>query len=223
MLNNIYVKKFRKLQNYQDFMAKQLEFHRDVLNKNRLGYFVFLEHEDVYTIGRFSKIVNDKGLDVFKSTRGGSITYHGPGQIIFYPIINLRLLGLRLKDFVEALEDSVLLLLDSFNLIGKKNLYGPGVWIDNRKIASIGLAVRRGVTLHGLSLNLNCSLDKFNLIHPCGNPDVTVGNLDDFVKIEKNKCFNMLAEIFLDQIKCRVHYLKKKEISLSADSFESEP
>ena len=67
------------------------------------------------------------------------------------------------------------------------------------------------------------SFYKFNLIHPCGNPDVTVGNLDDFVKIDKNKCFNMLAEIFLDQIKSRVHYLKKKEISLSADSFESEP
>ena len=223
MSNYIYVKKFKEHQDYKKFISTQLEFYDSVSNGAALGFFLFLEHDDIYTIGRFTKFEDNRNLPIFRSTRGGNVTYHGPGQLIFYPIINLKSLGLKLKDFVDALQDAVLTLLNSFDLIGEKNIYGPGVWVQNKKIASIAVSVRKGISMHGLSINLNCSLDKFNLIAPCGNPEIMVGNLEDLTKLDKHKCCDLLANNFFDEIKSRINYPKKNKISLSADSFESEP
>ena len=108
MSNYIYVKKFKEHQDYKKFISTQLEFYDSVSNGAALGFFLFLEHDDIYTIGRFTKFEDNRNLPIFRSTRGGNVTYHGPGQLIFYPIINLKSLGLKLKDFVDALQDAVL-------------------------------------------------------------------------------------------------------------------
>ena len=227
MSNKIFIKNFEEPQDYQAFLLKQLDYHDDVLKGNALGYLLFLEHTDIYTIGRFGKTSGniDKNATVpfIRTTRGGNITYHGAGQLVFYPILNINILKLILKDLVDALQEAVLGTLSGLGLTGRKNVNGPGVWIEDKKIASIGLSLKKGVSMHGLSVNLNCSLDKFGLIEPCGNPKIMVGNLSDYINIEKREFANVLSKNFLSQDQLRINYPKKKEISLSADSFESEP
>ena len=227
MSNKIYVESFKEPQDYETFFLKQLYYHDKVLKGDALGYLLFLEHNDVYTIGRFGKIDTNinYNLDIplIKSTRGGSITYHGVGQLIFYPILNIGILKLRLKDFIDALQETVLEILFMFDLVGKKNVYGPGVWIEDKKIASIGVSLKRGVSMHGISINLDCSIDKFYLIKPCGNPNILVGNISDYKKIKKHEFIELLAKNFLNQLKLKINYPKKNRISLLADSSESEP
>ncbi len=227
MLNKIFIKNFEEPQDYQAFFLKQLSYHDNVLRGNALGYLLFLEHTDIYTIGRFGKTdenINENAtVPLVRTTRGGNVTYHGVGQLVFYPILNTNILKLKLKDLVDALQEAVLGTLSVLGLVGRKNVDGPGVWIGDKKIASIGLSLKKGVSMHGLSINLNCSLDKFELIKPCGNPKIMVGNLSDYINIEKREFVKLFSKNFFSQVKLKINYPKKKEISLSADSFESEP
>jgi len=227
MSNKIYVESFKEPQDYEAFFVKQLNYQNKVLRGDALGYFLFLEHDDVYTVGRFAKLyINANShlhVPIIKSTRGGSITYHGLGQLVFYPILNIGILKLKLKDFVDILQETVIEILSMFNLVGRKNIYGPGVWIKNKKVASIGISIRRGVSMHGISINLDCSIDKFYLIEPCGNPNTLVGNISDYKKIKKHEFIELLSKNFLNQLKLKTSYPKKNRISLLADCSESEP
>ena len=141
---------------------------------------ILVEHNPVMTMGRRSKETDlllpedeyaRRGIEVHRIERGGLITYHGPGQAVAYPVFLLRRHGLGVADFVRALEDIILAVLSDYGLDGRRRPGHPGVWVGPDKIASIGLAVRRGVTFHGLSLNADPDLNHFGLINPCGlNP-----------------------------------------------------
>ena len=133
---------------------------------------LFVEHPHVYTLGRGGQEANvlaAQGVPVIRTGRGGDVTYHGPGQMVAYPIIDLRSkLRKEVHRYLRNLETSAIRALNDFGLDGIRRHPYTGIWIDNRKIAAIGIAVRRGITFHGLALNVNTDLSYFSRIIPCG-------------------------------------------------------
>ena len=131
----------------------------------------FLEHEPVYTQGvSCSEPVREGASDIplVKSDRGGQITYHGPGQLVAYLLLDLRRLGLGVRQLVSMIEASIIELLDQFGLTAVARPGAPGVYVDGEKIAALGLRVRSGCCYHGLSLNVDMELRPFSRINPCG-------------------------------------------------------
>lgn len=134
---------------------------------------ILLEHEPVYTIGRLLDKSSLRAVDhlpypVFETNRGGQATYHGPGQLVGYPILDLRARGRDLHGYLRKLEDLLIDLLEEFGIPGSKIEGKTGVWVQDRKIASIGVGVRRWVTMHGFALNVASDLSGFLSIIPCG-------------------------------------------------------
>lgn len=149
-----------------------------------------VEHLPVYTQGlagdprhllgqSLSPFCHSASIPVVKSDRGGQITYHGPGQLVFYPLIDLKRRSMGLKDLLNALEQSVIDLLAKYQIQGLRRLDAPGVYVGEAKIAFIGLKIRRGCSYHGLSLNIDMDLSPFQGINPCGYPGLLVTQLRD--------------------------------------------
>jgi lipoyl(octanoyl) transferase len=167
---------------------------------------LFVEHPHVYTLGRGGDAANvlaPQDVPVYRTSRGGDVTYHGPGQLVVYPIIDLRSkLRKDVHRYLRNLEMSAIQTLADFGLTAVRKTPYTGIWIDNRKIAAIGVAVRRCVTFHGLALNVNTDLSYFNRIVPCGLAwaDVTsvARELGQEQRIEhvKVRFLNRFAEIF---------------------------
>jgi lipoate-protein ligase B len=144
--------------------AKQREPAADVL--------LFVEHPHVYTLGRGGKESNllaPKEVPVHRTSRGGDVTYHGPGQLVMYPIVDLRSkLRKDVHRYVRNLELSAIRMLKEHGLSATRRPPYTGVWLDDRKIAAVGVAVRRGIAYHGLAVNVNTDLSYFDRIVPCG-------------------------------------------------------
>lgn len=140
-----------------------------------------LEHPKVYTQGTACDMATLAPTDipVVKTDRGGQITYHGPGQIILYPLLHLRNFDLGVKTFVLALEQCVINYLSSLNIDADRRDNAPGVYVDDAKIAALGLRIRRGNSYHGLSFNVDMDLTPFNNIDPCGYQGLRVAQLTD--------------------------------------------
>ena len=139
--------------------------------------FLFLEHPAVFTLGRRGGLENllvsedflkNAGVPVVQVERGGFITYHGPGQIVVYPIINLHARRIGVKDFVAAMEEAMLRTVAAWNIAAARNPVNSGIWAGANKMGSIGIALRKGVSFHGLALNVNLDLTPFTWIQPCG-------------------------------------------------------
>jgi lipoyl(octanoyl) transferase len=140
----------------------------------------WLEHPPVYTLGRNAKHPPTRGeIPIVQTDRGGDVTYHGPGQLVVYPLLDLRRLGLGVKAYVQALEQSVIALLADYGLPGEQRSGAPGVYVQGRKIAALGLRVRERGTYHGLALNIAMDLAPFRAIRPCGYADLQVTQLAD--------------------------------------------
>ncbi len=158
---------------YGSVLDIQRKILADRIDRNEPDVLILVEHDHVVTLGRSSHLENIllTGLPSYSIERGGDVTYHGPGQLVCYPIISLQEKGLGVRQYVEHLETAIVRTLDQ---IGIKNAEGKlgretGVWIDGRrKIASIGVAVSHWVTYHGLALNVNTDLSYFQRIRPCG-------------------------------------------------------
>ena len=141
-----------------------------------------LEHESVYTIGRLpdkSSLGRFQLLPypVHEINRGGQATYHGPGQLVGYPVIDLRRRGKDLHRFLRTLEQSVIRLVEAFQVPARREAGKTGVWVEDRKIASIGVGVRRWITMHGFALNVSSDLTGFQYITPCGLTGVRMTSL----------------------------------------------
>lgn len=134
---------------------------------------IFMEHPDVYTEGRHTQKV-DSIESAIKVERGGSITYHGPGQLVSYYIINLRDRSINILELIHLIHNATIMLLSDYGLEGRSETgKETGVWIREKKIASTGLAVKEFTTFHGSALNISTNLEKFNRINPCGfNPEI---------------------------------------------------
>lgn len=142
--------------------------------------FWVLEHSPVYTLGlngNRSHISGPLGAPLIATDRGGQVTYHGPGQLIVYTLIDLQRMKLGVRSLVSGLEQSVIGLLAQYGLRGEARREAPGVYVDGRKIASLGLRVRRGCSYHGLSLNVDLDTSAFDAIDPCGQRGLEVTSL----------------------------------------------
>ena len=141
-----------------------------------------LEHRSVFTQGLSGKpehLIKETKIEVIQSDRGGQITYHGPGQLIIYCMIDIKRLGIGLKQMVSIIEKSIMELLGDYSIISHKIPGAPGVYVDGSKIAALGLKVKRGKTYHGLSLNIDMNLAPYGLINPCGYKDLNVTQMSD--------------------------------------------
>jgi len=131
----------------------------------------FTEHPPVFTLGLNASrehLLAPGDIPVVQIDRGGQVTYHGPGQLMVYPLLDLKRAGLNIRDLVSALERSVTELAAEFGIEATGNRAAPGVYVDGRKLASIGLRVRRGASYHGMALNVDLDLQPFSRINPCG-------------------------------------------------------
>ena len=138
---------------------------------------LFLEHPVVFTLGRrggrdhllvSEEFLKTSGIPIVQVERGGHITFHGPGQLVAYPIVNLKERSIGVVDFVAALEDIMLATAQTWGLAAERNPANRGIWVGNNKLGSIGLAIRKGISFHGLALNVNIDLTPFSWIQPCG-------------------------------------------------------
>lgn len=215
---------YKKAWDYQENMLKELVLEKEELKKTgnnnaipRKQVFLFCEHPHVFTLGKSGNehnlLINNDFLErinasFYKINRGGDITYHGPGQIVGYPIIDLDSLRLKIKEYVWMLEEAVIILLKEYNIEGIRMEGATGVWLNSgvrekmRKICAVGVRVSNRVTMHGFAFNVNTDLNYFNYINPCGFTDkeVTsvsreVGKQIDFDEI-KVKLKYSLADIF---------------------------
>lgn len=145
---------------------------------------LLLEHTPAYTVGRRGSPegLEALGLPVFEVERGGDVTYHGPGQLVGYPIIALPRGKLDVKRYVEQLEETIVRSLKDFDLKGERGPHS-GVWIGDKKLASIGVAVKHHTTYHGFALNVNADLAPFRLIRPCGIPGSDITSMAEVIGI----------------------------------------
>lgn len=143
----------------------------------------FLEHPPVFTLGQMGKLQHllaPGDIPVIQTDRGGQVTYHGPGQLVVYPLIDLRRLRLGIRALVEALELGIVETLQDFGIAALNRRTAPGVYtVDGRKLASLGLRVRHGCTYHGLAFNVAMNLEPFDRINPCGYPGLRMTQVKD--------------------------------------------
>lgn len=179
------------LTNYDEGLRLQERAGVKVRTTKIDGVLLLLEHRPVLTLGRSGGRENllvsetelqSLGVELRNSTRGGNITYHGPGQIVAYPVFNLASWKRDLPWYVTKLEEVVISLLRDYGAqAGRKPEY-RGVWVNDKKIAAVGIAVKRWITLHGFAFNVQVNKKHFALINPCGIKDFVVASLDDFVE-----------------------------------------
>ena len=161
-----------------------------------------LEHEPVFTLGLAGKtehLLDPGRIPVHKADRGGQVTYHGPGQLVIYPLIDLKRLGVSIKGYVNLLEQAVIDCLAGFGLDARRRAGMPGVYLDDSKIAALGVRVRKGCCYHGLALNVRMDLSPFRRINPCGYPGLEVTQLADRgVDLTINEAFEKFLPCLLN-------------------------
>ncbi|QHQ27549.1 lipoyl-(acyl-carrier protein)-protein-n-lipoyltransferase (lipoate-protein ligase b) [Xanthomonas albilineans] len=130
-----------------------------------------VEHEPVFTLGQAGKpehVLAPGDIPVLHVDRGGQVTYHGPGQLVVYPLLDLRRLGIGVREYVCRIEQAIIDTLDTWNILGERRDGAPGVYVGGAKVAALGIRVRRGCSFHGLSFNVAMDLEPFRRINPCG-------------------------------------------------------
>jgi len=206
----------------------------------RLGHDVLLtlEHPPVMTVGRRGldndllvpeSTLAEQGISLHRIERGGLITYHGPGQLIIYPIFDLRACGLRLTEFVQGLEEIMLRIAADFGVRAQREESNRGVFAQGRKLGSLGVAVRRGVTFHGLALNVNVDLAPFQLITPCGLAGIHMTSLalESEVEVDmaevRRSALDHLSRVFHRECRCvsAKQLIDFAELELESDDISS--
>lgn len=180
MKSQVLVQRYQTLP-YLDAWQQQktITLSRD---QNTIDQIWLLEHDSVYTLGQAAKeshLLNPGVIPVIKTDRGGQVTYHGPGQLIVYFLINLPRKKLDIRQFTNILEQSVIELLANYEIEAHTKPNAPGIYVDGAKIGSIGIRVRKGCTYHGLSLNVGMDLKPFKYINPCGYPGLEMTQISD--------------------------------------------
>ncbi len=215
-LGLISYKKAYKIQNdiFEEAILKKLK------GENIEGSILFCEHPHVYTIGKSGNrnnflITEDRlkqlNAEFFPVDRGGDITYHGPGQIVMYPIIDLENYHLGVKDYIYLLEYLIIDILKDYGIKGEISAGNIGVWLETetireRKICSIGVKVSRNITMHGIALNVNTDLSYFDSINPCGFTEKSVTSIRKELSADIN--MNELKEKIQKELLIRLNQLK---------------
>lgn len=216
---------YKKCWTYQESLFEKILETKSKNRKNKTqlattNYFIFCEHPHVYTIGKSGNeknlLVNKKYLqqanaEFYTTNRGGDITYHGPGQVVGYPILDLDNFFSDIHKYLRLLEEVVILTLEEYGLIGGRSSGETGVWIDAgtkkaRKICAFGVKTSRWVTMHGFAFNVNTNLSFFNNIVPCGISDKSVTSLNE----------ELQREICISEVKNKIkrHFINLFEIKI---------
>ena len=181
--------------------------HLDVLNNKKPELIWILEHPSVYTAGvsfRENELL-DKSQKIIKTNRGGRITYHGPGQLVFYVVINLKKRRQDIRWFINILENTLINTLQNYRGVAKASRKNVGIWVKHKrktkKIAAIGIKIKKWVAYHGFSLNINVNLNEYNKIIPCGLKNRNVINLVDIINKKPLKIKNYIIDNFLNSLK----------------------
>ena len=166
------------LVSYDAAHALQRRLVDERVNESGTDTFLAMEHEPVLTLGKNASIAHlhlseaqytTRGIALRRVERGGEVTYHGPGHLVAYPIINLRAAGISLRQHICALEDALIAACAHYGIAAERRDGAPGCWVADRKIGAVGVRVERGVAWHGLALNVGRNLETFSLINPCGH------------------------------------------------------
>lgn len=168
-------------QPYEPVLAAMRAF-ADSRNETTVDEFWLLEHEPVFTLGQAGKpehVLAAGDIPVIRVERGGQVTYHGPGQIVGYPLIDLRRLGIGVRELVDRIEQAIIDTLEHWNIIAVRRPGAPGVYVGDAKIGALGLRIRRGSSFHGLALNVAMDLEPFRRINPCGFQGLQVTQVVD--------------------------------------------
>jgi lipoyl(octanoyl) transferase len=205
---------------YKEAWDLQRLIFNQVVSGESLDTFVLLEHPNTYTLGKIadkknligsSEYLGKNRISVYEIDRGGDITYHGPGQIVGYPIINLENWKKDTHKYLRALEEVIILTCKNYGLDAIRNPKYTGVWIGDKKIAAIGIKISRWVTMHGFAFNVNTDLSLYNGIVPCGIKDKEVNSLQK----ELNRDIN-ISEVkvaLLENFKLVFNYESVNEIN----------
>lgn len=206
---------YKEAWDYQENLFNELLQAKrdDVISDN---YLLFCEHPPVFTLGKSGaesnllmtqEFLHQKGIEYYKSNRGGDITFHGPGQIVGYPILDLEQFNMGVKQYIHALEEVIIKTLQDYNIASERLDGSTGVWLDTkgknpRKICAIGVKASRYVTMHGFAFNINTDMNYYSYINPCGITDKTVTSLQNELGKEidleevKAKLKNYFIEVF---------------------------
>jgi lipoyl(octanoyl) transferase len=191
----------------QDYLSvwQDMRWYTDERDATSEDQLWIVEHPPVYTLGQAGRkehLLDTQGIPVVQSDRGGQVTYHGPGQIILYILLDLKRHHIGVRALVGCIEQAVIGLLASCNIKAQTRQNAPGVYVENAKIASLGLRVRRGCSYHGLALNVDMDLEPFSRINPCGYPGLAVTQLADFgVKEPRQALAEQLCALFTEKLK----------------------
>ena len=188
MVNNKWFYVDIPLMVYEDARSLQLETvsarRHAILDKNVI---LSMEHPPVFTLGRrgdrnhlkvTEAFLQAKSVPIVHVERGGDITYHGPGQLVVYPIINLGKAGLRVHDYVTRLEEVMIRSAAEYGVKSGRDPRNRGVWVGNNKLGSVGIAIRHGISFHGFAFNVNLSMEPFTWINPCGLKEIGMTSLE---------------------------------------------
>ena len=192
---------------------KAWDLQRRLVHAKTRGMFekdviLMLEHPPVFTLGKRGGRENLKvddafleqaGVSVVHVERGGDITYHGPGQLVIYPIVNLQRAKLKVLSFVYALEEIIIQVAGEWGIKAERNPINRGVWVGMKKLASIGIAIRRNVSFHGIALNVNLSMGPFSWIHPCGLHGIGMTSM------QEELAFKVSMEQVRESVKGHIH------------------
>lgn len=179
--NQVILRQFHALQPYEKTFQAMQAFTA-TRNMQTPDEIWLLQHEAVLTQGQAGKpehIIATTQLPIVQSDRGGQVTWHGPGQLVVYFLLDLKRLGWHVRDLVNYAENAMIAVLAQFGIVAYAKANAPGVYVNAEKIGSLGFKIKRGCSYHGLSLNVNCSLDGFNLINPCGYADLRMIRMQD--------------------------------------------
>ena len=177
------------LTEYQRALQIQKTLVKERLDNSTPDTLLLVEHPHVVTLGKQTSPndVLDNSIPIVKVDRGGSATYHGPGQLVGYIIMDLKSKGISVPVLISKIHEIIILTLDELDIKAKREKNDTGVWIGQKKIASIGLSVRNWITYHGFSLNVNTDLDRFNAIRPCGHDSQVMTSVNSIKRKEYSK------------------------------------
>ena len=202
-------------QAYEETWGLQQRLVGARLEERAPDILLLLEHDPVFTVGRrggrenvllSEEALRARGMACITTDRGGDVTYHGPGQLVGYPIVRVPGEGREVKALVQHFEEVLLRALARFGIQGRRDPGNPGVWIGESKIGSIGLAVRHGVSFHGFSLNVDMDLAPFSWIHTCGHRDLSVTSMAERVgdEVSLGEVKEVVASLFLETLSYRL-------------------
>lgn len=197
---------------YKKIWDLQHQIHRMRVNSQINDVLILLQHNHVYTLGKVAKknhllldekLLIEQGIDLFEIDRGGDITYHGPGQIVGYPIIKLNELYEDVHRYLRELEEVIIRVLNEYNVRAYRIPEYTGVWVNDEKISAIGIKISRWVTMHGFAFNINTDLEFFDKIIPCGIFDKGITSLKKVLgkNVDLDEVENFLIKHFVDVFK----------------------